>query len=92
MSKYSDTIKMVIEYMGKGESHFRHGFDFTADDERNILEALQACEAGRLLPEDFACAELADGKSVAVFYPEGKNVFTEKRQLFTVSNNTKEET
>ncbi len=42
-------------------------------------------EAGRMLPEGFACVLLSDGKTLAVFHPEGKVVVSEQRQFFVPS-------
>lgn len=43
-------------------------------------------EAGRMLPEGFACVLLSDGKTLAVFHPEGKVVVSEQRQFFVPSD------
>ena len=34
-----------------------------------------------MLPEGFACVLLSDGKTLAVFHPEGKVVVSEQRQF-----------
>lgn len=79
----------IYDYINKERDGFRKHADVITHwqplpkppKESEVVKA----EAGRMLPEGFACVLLSDGKTLAVFHPEGEVVVSEQRQFFVPS-------
>ena len=48
-------------------------------------EVVKAKKENRILPEEFACLTLSDGKTLAAWYPKGKNVAVQRHENYELS-------